>query len=46
MALSSLGLGIITLRGFRAARTPPGPRGRAGMNPSRPSVSDLEVSWS
>ena len=29
-----------------AARTPPGPRGRAGVNPPRPFPSTREVPWS
>ena len=50
MKLSSLGLGtylgVEILRGFPAARTPPGPRGRAGVNPPRPFPSTREVPWS
>jgi hypothetical protein len=49
MELSSLGLGtylgVDILRWFPAARTPPDPRGRAGVDPSRPSPSNREAPW-
>jgi len=49
MELSSLGLGTYlgdeVFRGFPAARTPPGPRGRIGMNQPRPFLSRWEAPW-
>jgi hypothetical protein len=49
MQLSTLGLGtylgVEMFRGFPAARTPPDPRGRARVNPTRPFPSGREVAW-